>query len=99
MPAEQLERNTVLTPSTDLYAAAGLCIYLLTGEGPFLPQQPCNNARDYRAACLSAHRSNQHNWQLGNQELMRTLTRATDSDPEKRYQSGRELIDALRRFA
>lgn len=96
MPPEQFNDPAVLDESSDLYSAAGVCIYLLTGKAPFLPS--FSNGPDvweeYLAACRSLH-SRQPKFSIENKALEGILLKATSPEMAKRYRSAEEFIDAL----
>lgn len=64
--------------SSDLYSAASVCLYMLTGKAPFRKKQ----------ACL----------QIVNQDLRKVLRKATRASKARRYQTAKELIQALSPF-
>lgn len=100
MPPEQFEKNAILDDSSDVYAAAGVCVYLLTGQAPFLPDFEItgeDTVDKYRAECKTLH-SYILECDLNDKSLKEILIKATHPNRKKRYRSAQELINALRPF-
>ena len=97
MPPEQFEELAVLDESSDVYEAAGVCIYLITGKAPFLPSFDNSPTvwKEYRAECQRLH-SMQPDFTTADKALESILLKATNPDKTKRYQTAQEMIDALK---
>lgn len=102
MPPEQFERPAVLDNRSDLYAAAGVCIYLLTGKAPCIPEGTgcggSNTVDEYKSACHRLHKDGLF-CPLPENKLTDILQKALHPDKTKRFQSAQEFISALRPFS
>lgn len=79
---EQMRSDTVF-PSTDLYAFAVTCIYMLTGKPPEDLFDPATNKWNWRSQVrVSAHLAN-------------LLDRMLESAPSDRFRSAQEVLAAL----
>lgn len=81
-PPEQMAGGTVY-PSTDLYALAVTCITLLTGKSPAELYDSYSNTWSWRAYASVSDR------------LEAVLNRMLLSSPSQRFQSAKEVLDAL----
>lgn len=97
MPPEQFDEPAVLDDSSDLYQAAGLCVYLLTGRPPIDPPD-IKEDHAYYAACRKLHERGLHR-EVPNPYLRAVLARALHPDRAARYRGAQEFIDALRPFS
>ena len=97
MPPEQFDDPAVLDDSSDLYQAAGLCVYLLTGRPPIDPP-PVEEERAYYAACRKLQEQGLQRT-IANPKLQAVLARALRPERASRYRGAQELIDALRPFS
>lgn len=104
MPPEQFEHNALLDESSDLYMAAGLCTYLLSGIPPFAPDWRCQyNGKNvaefgrYRRQCYGLHLHRDFH-DVGSGELSGVLQRALHPHRTERYRSAEQLIEALLPF-
>jgi serine/threonine protein kinase len=96
MAPEQFADPAELDDTSDLYQAAGVCVYLLVGRPPIDPPDD-EDEEPYYAECL---RLQQRGLQrdIQDEQLRRVLARALDPDRTRRFRHAQELIDALRPF-
>ena len=100
MPPEQFESDVSLDDSSDVYAAAGICAYLLSGRAPYLPdfENTGYNEEKYRNECYRLN-SKILACDMPDESLKEILVKATHPDRENRYGSAKDLIKALRHFS
>jgi serine/threonine protein kinase len=96
MPPEQFEAPAILDDSADLYQAAGVCVFLLTGKMP-IDAPKIGDDKEYDAACCQLQKRGLTR-EIANTRLKRVLAKALDPVPSNRYQNAQDLIDALRPF-
>lgn len=93
MPPEQFGKTVELDDTSDLYQAAGVCVYLVSGRSPIdWPKVEGDDAQE--AACLPLQRGG-HQRSIPDDALAAVLRRALDPDPRRRYRSAQALADAL----
>jgi serine/threonine protein kinase len=97
MAPEQFEEPAVLDESSDLYQAAGVCAYLLTGRPPIDPPD-IEAEKPYYAECRRRHMKGFQR-DIANDDLRQVVVRALHPDRATRYRRAQDLIDALRPFA
>lgn len=97
MPPEQFDEPAALDDSSDLYQAAGLCIYLLTGRPPIDPPD-LKEKQAYYTACRKLQERGLCRM-IANAELRAVLARALHPCRASRYGEAQELIDALHPFS
>jgi len=93
MAPEQFERPARLDDTSDLYAAAGICVFMLTGRVPFLP--PDIQSSRYYLECRELHQKLPE-LNLNNKKLQSILSRALHPDRKERYQTAEAFLVALR---
>jgi serine/threonine-protein kinase len=99
MPKEQfaVRDKRLLDPTADLYATAGVLVYLLTGNPPFAGDTNAS-ADDYRASLVRAHSLGQVAFDPGAlpRSLRGIIAKALAPERKDRYQTADAFLDALR---
>jgi serine/threonine protein kinase len=92
MAPEQARRSTDAVPQSDLYALAVILYEMLTGVVPFDDPSPTTVALQHMTLPPTPPRAVNPNLSA---EVEGVVLKALHKQPELRYQTGRELMDAL----
>lgn len=93
MAPEQFAKTVDLDDTSDVYQAAGVCVYLVSGRSPIdWPDVEGDKAQE--AACLPLQLAG-HKRSIPDEALAAVLRRALDPNPRRRYRSAQALADAL----
>ncbi len=92
--SEQFDNLAVLDDSADLYQAAGVCVFLLTGKRPIDVDDDDLEDDEYYSACRKLQ-MNGLSRDIADDKLKAVLARALLPNPSDRFRNVQELIDAL----
>lgn len=101
MPPEQFGSSAVLDVRSDVYQAAGVLLYLLTGRPkvPGWPLAPAGLDQEQEDRYMSEHCLPIHagplNVDMPEGPVKQLLVRALDPDPARRFASAQAMLDAL----
>jgi serine/threonine protein kinase len=95
MAPEQFDSPATLDDSADLFQAAGVCVFMLTGMMPIDAPNLDGDAYDSACRTLQMKGLGRH---IADVKLRAVLAKALDPKPSKRYRHAQDFIDALRPF-